>query len=80
MLSDLPAFINFISIYCSFLRTDLCDDVALDVAVVVLAGPNESSGALQGLRYHVVDQSVLVANVRLLELRFIFPELKNNNK
>lgn len=54
-------------IYCIDCCSDLRNDVALDIAIVVLAGPHESAGALQGLRHHVVDQSVLVADVCLLE-------------
>ncbi len=46
----------------------LGDRVRLDVAVVVLAGPDVAALPLERRRDHVVDQPVLVGDVRLLEL------------
>mmetsp|Transcript_23347 Transcript_23347/g.41465 ORF Transcript_23347/g.41465 Transcript_23347/m.41465 type:complete len:377 (+) Transcript_23347:275-1405(+) len=45
----------------------LRDDVRLYVTVIVLAGPNEAAGGLEGLSNHVVDETVLVPNAELLE-------------
>ena len=42
--------------------------VGLDVAIVVLAGPDEAAVPLQGRGDHVVDQAVLVGQARLLVL------------
>ena len=43
--------------------------VGLHVAVVVLAGPDEAADPLERRGDHVVDQAVLVGDVRGLELR-----------
>jgi hypothetical protein len=40
----------------------------LDISVVVLARPDESTGRLDSLGDHVIDQSVLVPQTELLEL------------
>ena len=42
--------------------------VGLDVAVVVLAGPDEGAGPFQRRGHHVVDQAVLVGQAGGLEL------------
>ena len=42
--------------------------VGLDVAVVVLAGPDKLAAGFQGLGDHVVDQAVLVPDSGLLEI------------
>ena len=49
----------------------LRDDVRLDVAVVVLAAPDEAAVRLERLRHHVVDQPMLVPDAGLLELRLV---------
>ncbi|ABC91098.1 NADP-dependent isocitrate dehydrogenase protein [Rhizobium etli CFN 42] len=46
----------------------LRDGIGLDVAVVVLAGPDVASGPLQGRGDHVVDQTVFVGDPGFLEL------------
>ena len=46
----------------------LGDGVGLDVAVVVLAGPDVAALPLQRRRDHVVDQAVLVGEARRLEV------------
>ncbi len=46
----------------------LRDHVGLDVAIVVLGGPNEAALGLERQRHHVVDEAVLVAQARGLEL------------
>lgn len=45
----------------------LGNDVRLDVAVVVLARPDELSGGFQALSDHVVDKTMLIPDVRLFE-------------
>jgi hypothetical protein len=45
-------------------RRTLRHRVGLHVAVVVLGGPDEAAVALERLRHHVVDQAVLVRDVR----------------
>ena len=40
----------------------LGEDVRLDIAIVVLARPNEPARRLDGLRNHVIDETVLVVN------------------
>jgi hypothetical protein len=50
----------------------LCDHVRLHVAVVVLARPHEAALRLQHLRDHVVDETMLVPDLVLVEVRFVF--------
>ena len=49
----------------------LSDGVRLDVAVVVLAGPDEAAARFETLSDHVVDQTVLVPDAVLLEFGFV---------
>ena len=49
----------------------LGDDIRLDVAVVVLAGPDEAAARFETLSDHVVDQTVLVPDAVLLEFGFV---------
>ena len=46
----------------------LCHGVGLNIAVVVLAGPDVPAFPLQRGRHHVVDEAVLVRDARLLEI------------
>ena len=50
----------------------LSQDVRLDVAVVVLTGPDETSGRFDRLSDHVVNQAVLIVDSGSFELGFIF--------
>ena len=49
----------------------LREDVALHVSIVVLGRPYEPTRGLDGLRDHVVDESMLVVDVEGLELGFV---------
>lgn len=49
----------------------LREDIGLDVAVVVLARPHEPARALDRLRHHIVDQTVLVVDPRGVELGLV---------
>ena len=42
-------------------------DVGLDVAIIVLAGPDKAAGPLQGRSDHVVDQTVFIGDAGRLE-------------
>jgi len=48
----------------------LSDNVRLDVSVVVLASPDETTAAFEDLGDHVVNESVLVVNT-LLDKEFL---------
>lgn len=52
----------------------LSQDVRLHVAVVILASPHESSGRLQDLSHHVVNETVLVPDLQLFKLWLVVPE------
>ena len=49
----------------------LGEDVGLDVAVVVFAGPDEAAGGFDGLGDHVVYEAVFVVDVESFELGFV---------
>lgn len=49
----------------------LCEDVGLDVAIVVLACPDESTRGFDSLCDHVINQSVLVVDRGFVEEGFI---------
>lgn len=49
----------------------LCKNITLHITVVVLACPDEATRALQRLRNHVVDETVLVVDTRSLEVRLV---------
>lgn len=46
-------------------------DVTLHIAIVVLAGPDESTVALDAVSDHVIDQSVLVPQLPSFELLLV---------
>lgn len=48
----------------------LGDDVGLDVTIVVLACPNDSTFALDSLSDHIINKSMLVGETSSLELIF----------
>ena len=58
----------------------LSDRIRLDVSIVVLTGPHESSLALEGLGYHVVNKSVLIPDPLGLVLRLVFPARSKGKK
>lgn len=49
----------------------LREDIRLHVSVVVLARPDESSGGLDGLRDHVVDQTMFVVDPGFFEFGLV---------
>ena len=55
----------------------LRENVRLHVSVVILCRPDEAAGGLDGLRDHVVDETVLVVDSRCLELLLVFPVIHN---
>ena len=55
------------------LTVSLGDDIGLHVAVVVFARPDEAAGRLEHLRHHVVDETVLVPDAHVVELRLVVP-------
>ncbi|CAG0898722.1 unnamed protein product [Cyprideis torosa] len=63
-----------------FLTESLSYDVALDVTIVVLESAHEPSTGLQGLSHHIVDQTVLVADPRGLELRLVVSESEDGDR
>ena len=52
-------------------RLTLRNDIGLDITVVVLAGPHETTLGFEHLSDHVIDETVLVGNAELLELGFV---------
>ena len=58
----------------------LRNHVRLHVAVVVLARPHEATLRFEHLRNHVVDQTVLVPDLVLLELWLVFPLESRHHK
>jgi hypothetical protein len=46
----------------------LRDDIGLHIAIVVLAGPNEATVGLDGVSDHVINETVLIPEIRSLEL------------
>ena len=50
----------------------LCEDVALDITIIILARPHETSRRLDCLRHHVIDQPVLVVRASRFELGSVF--------
>ncbi len=57
----------------------LRQDVRLHVSVVVFGRPDEAAGGLDGLRDHVVDETVLVVDSRRLELLLVFPVISQQS-
>mmetsp|Transcript_97472 Transcript_97472/g.134064 ORF Transcript_97472/g.134064 Transcript_97472/m.134064 type:complete len:376 (-) Transcript_97472:86-1213(-) len=55
----------------------LCDDITLDITIVVLASPDETTIALEDLSNHIVNETVLVVNTLGLVLlkEFLFIDL-----
>lgn len=51
----------------------LSQDVRLHVTIVILASPHESSGRLQDLSHHVVNETVLVPDLQLFKLWLVVP-------
>lgn len=51
----------------------LGDDIALDVSVVIFAGPDEPPTGFKGLSNHVVDKTVFIPNLLLFEFGFVVP-------
>ena len=49
----------------------LCDNIRLNIAVIVLAGPNEAAAAFNCLSYKIVNQTVLVVDACFYELVFV---------
>lgn len=49
------------------------EDVGLDIAVVVLGSPDETSRRFNSLGNHVIDETMLVVDTRRLELRLVGP-------
>ena len=61
----------------------LCDNIRLDITVVVLAGPDESTISLDYLSDNIVDQSVLVVQalcLHLLKVLFTIDALEGVNE
>jgi hypothetical protein len=50
----------------------LSNDVGLDVTIVVLASPNEATLRLDRVGNHIVNESVLVPETKLIELSLVF--------
>ena len=55
-------------------------NVRLNVAVVVLASPHETAGALETLSNHVVDEAVLVPDAKFLKLSCVLPVDKKKER
>ena len=47
------------------------NDIRLDITIVVLAGPYESTVGLDGVSNKIVDESVLVPKLLFLELNLV---------
>lgn len=49
----------------------LGNNIRLDVTIVVLASPNEATLRLDGVGNHIIDESVLVPETKLIELSLV---------
>jgi len=49
----------------------LCDNIRLNIAIVVLTGPNEATTAFNCLSYKIVNQTVLIVDASFYELVFV---------
>jgi len=49
----------------------LSDDIGLDITIVVLASPDETTVGLESLSHHVINKAVLVPDAELLELLLV---------
>ena len=52
----------------------LCKNVALYVSIIVLGGPDEPAGRLDGLCNHIIDQTVLIIDSESLKLGLVLPK------
>lgn len=51
----------------------LCEDVRLNVTIVILTRPDKPSRRFDGLSNHVVDKTVLVVDAQLFEFTLVLP-------
>ena len=50
----------------------LSDDIRLNITVIVLTSPHESSIRLESLGYHIVNKPVLIPDTLLIECLLVF--------
>ena len=50
----------------------LCHNVGLDISIIILAGPQETSLTLYHVCHHIIDQSVLIPELSALKFRAVF--------
>jgi hypothetical protein len=61
-----------------FLKNDtLSERIGLDVTIVVLASPDESSFVLESKGNHIINESVLIPDVLLFELLLVSGSMSN---
>lgn len=56
----------------------LCEDIRLNISVVVLASPHKGSRRLQHLCDHIVNKPVLIPDLQFVKLRLVVPEGSTN--
>jgi hypothetical protein len=62
-LDDLAVWSDQFARHHSQAAEALSEDITLDVAVVILGRPDEASGRLDHLRYHVINEPVFVVDI-----------------
>lgn len=70
-LDDLAVWRNELTRHHAQRAKALCEDVGLNVTVVILTGPDESSRGFDGLSNHVINETVFVVNTELLEFSLV---------
>ena len=52
----------------------------MDISIVVLARPHETTLALEGLGYHIIDETMFIPDTLGLKLRFVLPTRSREKK
>lgn len=68
-----PVWSNQLASHHSQASKALGKDIALDITIVVLGCPYESSGRFDDLRYHIIDKAMLVVDSCVCECLLIGP-------
>jgi len=54
----------------------LSQNVTLNITIIVLRSPDKATGGFDGLRDHIVDESMLVVQASFFERSSVFPVAK----
>jgi hypothetical protein len=90
MLAIMPGHgtVGSLSLHSLSIRTDqnrchetersvsLSDDIRLNIAIVVLASPNEFTTGLKCLSDHVINETMFIPNTSRVKVLFVLPEIK----